>query len=459
MIDAEHQPALANPFFHRGPIRRPEYFFNRETEITLAMELLRNLQNVALIGQRRVGKTSLLFHLVRPEVHTRHDLPADQYLFVYLDGEELLNSDPGQVRRAIIEELVLTLEAAGHEPTLLAKGSDVLDSERLEYRAFRRLLRQVTTDNHKVIFCLDEFDCLAANPHLGHSFYSGLRALASQFDLAFVTASKGEVQALSYANEDTLSSPFFNTFATLHLGLFSRQGGRGLVRHLASLEGIHLPPDMIDAILRLAGPHPLFLQIAAFHALDQWRKGQLALAAEEWDQIDQRFLAEVEPHYDYYWQQLTEAQRYVLATLPLVESRTGQENALRQLERHCLVYRQDGRWFYLSSSLEAFVRRQSVPELLQAGSLLLDLRQRQGFWQQSILALTKTEFNALAHFIRHPDQVISTQELEETLWPGEYINDPERIRSLIKSLRKSLGEAAACLETVWGVGFRFKSSP
>ncbi len=113
MNDAFQQYGLANPFFHRGPIRRPEYFFNRDTEINLAFELLRNLQNVALVGQRRVGKTSLLFHLARPEIHSRHGLAAGQYLFVYLDGEELLNSDAGQVRRAIIDELALALEKVG----------------------------------------------------------------------------------------------------------------------------------------------------------------------------------------------------------------------------------------------------------------------------------------------------------------------------------------------------------
>lgn len=456
MNEAMEQPTLANPFFHRGPIRRPEYFYNREPEITLALDLLRNLQNVALVGQRRMGKTSLLFHLARPEIYTRYHMPAGQYLFVYLDGEELLESDPGQVRLAFVEELIFCLERAGHEAPLAPAGSD---SPTIAYRDFRLLLRQVTSDQLKILFFIDEFDCLAANPHLNQSFFSGLRALASQFNLAFMTASKGEIRTLTYAHNDTLSSPFFNTFATLHLGLLSPQEGRGLVEHLAALAGLNFPPDIVDAILDLAGPHPLFLQIAAFHAYDYWQKDRGEVTAKTWDQIGRRFLSEVQLHFDYYWDQLSDTERYVLATLPTAGSEKHREYVLRQLERNCLVYYQDDRWRYLSSSLEAFVRRQPVPDLLQAGSLQLDLRQRQAIWQGSVLALTKTEFDALTHFTSHPELIISPQELEEALWPGEYIDDPERVRSVIKSLRKSLGAAAPCLETVWGVGYRFKTNP
>ena len=69
---------VQNPFFHRGPIRQCDYFFNRQREVSQALSLLRNLQNVALVGQRRIGKTSLLFHLANPAIHTGHDLSPDE---------------------------------------------------------------------------------------------------------------------------------------------------------------------------------------------------------------------------------------------------------------------------------------------------------------------------------------------------------------------------------------------
>ena len=59
-------------------------------------------------------------------------------------------------------------------------------------------------------------------------------------------------------------------------------------------------------------------------------------------------------------------------------------------------------------------------------------------------------------FLQHTGRVISPRELEETLWPGEYVEDPERVRSLIKGLRKALGSEAGCLATKWGVGYLFQ---
>jgi DNA-binding response OmpR family regulator len=43
----------------------------------------------------------------------------------------------------------------------------------------------------------------------------------------------------------------------------------------------------------------------------------------------------------------------------------------------------------------------------------------------------------LVYFLQHTGRVITPQELEEALWPGEYVEDPERVRSPIKGLRKA----------------------
>jgi DNA-binding response OmpR family regulator len=43
--------------------------------------------------------------------------------------------------------------------------------------------------------------------------------------------------------------------------------------------------------------------------------------------------------------------------------------------------------------------------------------------------------------------------LEQALWEDEYVEDPDRVRAVIKSLRKALGDEAECLVTKWGVGY------
>jgi len=441
----------SNPFFHRGPIRKQEYFCGRTEDTGQSLGLLRNGQNVSLVGQRRIGKTSLLFHIADPLVFEVHGLHRGEHLFVYLDGTELGDLSPGEVLGLLLDRLAATLSAAKSSIELGRAPPDGLS-----YRDFREAVLKVTEIGLKPIYLLDEFESLAGNPHLGPRFFSGLRALSSQFDLSFVTASRESLLRLTYANTETLSSPFFNTFANLHLGLFSESQSRCVVEALAAYAALDLPAQTTDRILGLAGPHPLLLQIAAFHAVELWgEEGWQAGGDAEWHR---RFLAEAESHFEYYWQHLTDTDRYALATLPLSQQDEAQREAICHLEQACLILSRQGQGTYLSPAFEEFVRRQPVLQLLQLGPFLLDLPRQAALCHNTPLKVTKTEFKALAHLIRHTGQVVTPEELEKALWEDEYVEDPERVRAVIKSLRRALGNEADCLVTRWGVGYLFQVS-
>jgi hypothetical protein len=438
-----------NPFFHRGPIRRREYFCGRAHDVDQSLSLLGNSQNVALVGQRRIGKTSLLFHIADPVVFEAHGLRRSEHLFIYIDATELgyLNSD--EILGLLLDRLAGSLPAVGHFLDLPRSRPDGLS-----YRDFREGVLHVTEAGLKPIYLLDEFESLADNPHLGPRFFSGLRALSSQFDLSFVTASRQSLLRLTYADAETLSSPFFNTFANLHLGLYSESEARDLIETLATQAGLNLQPH--ERILRLAGPHPLLLQIAAFHAVELW--GEEGWRAEEDAEWRRRFMAEAEPHFEYYWRHLTDGDRYTLAALPLTQEDEARREAIRRLEQACLIRRTDQGYTTLSPAFEDFVRRQSIPHLLQLGPFLLDLPRQTALCHHTPLKVTKTEFKALAHLIRRAGQVVTPEELENALWGDEYVEDPERVRAVIKSLRKALGDEAECLVTKWGVGYMFQIS-
>jgi GNAT superfamily N-acetyltransferase len=441
----------SNPFFHRGPIRQREYFCGRIDDTGQSLSLLRNGQNVALVGQRRIGKTSLLFHIADPVVFGAHGLRADEHLFIYLDATELGYLSADEILGVFLDQLASALAAAGHNPELIRPSPEVLS-----YRAFREAVLRVTDAGLRPIYILDEFESLADNRDLGPRFFSGLRALSSQFDLSFVTASRQSLLRLTYADAETLSSPFFNTFANLHLGLYSESEARSLVEVLASHAGLGLPSSLIDRILELAGPHPLLLQIAAFHAVELWSKeGWQADGDAEWRR---RFMTEAESHFEYYWRHLTDDDRYALATLPLSRQDEAQREAIRRLEQACLIRRNEQGYVYLTPAFEEFVRRQTVPHLVQLGPFLLDLLRQAALCHDAPLKVTKTEFKALAHLIDRSGQVVTPEELEKALWKDEYVEDPERVRAVIKSLRRALGDEANCLVTKWGVGYLFQVS-
>ncbi len=76
----------SNLFFHRGPVRDPVYFYGRKQETAQLFDLLGRGQSVSISGQRRLGKTSLLFYAKTPEVAGRHGLDPAGTRWVYLDG-------------------------------------------------------------------------------------------------------------------------------------------------------------------------------------------------------------------------------------------------------------------------------------------------------------------------------------------------------------------------------------
>jgi two-component system, OmpR family, response regulator len=70
------------------------------------------------------------------------------------------------------------------------------------------------------------------------------------------------------------------------------------------------------------------------------------------------------------------------------------------------------------------------------------------------LSLTVTEFELLRALLQSPGRVLSRAQLVELAYGvGHYISD-RTVDSHVRRLRAKLGDAAAMLETVYGVGYR-----
>jgi len=448
---------MSNPFFHRGPIRDPDYFYGRQQELGQVMSLLGNQQSISLVAQRRMGKTSFLFHIAHPRVFSGYGLSPDEHLFVYVDCGGLGYLDQPGLYHVFLEEMGEALADRG----LSTGAAETPDEDgSLTYRAFERALRGLARQGWKPIFLLDEFEQMSRNPHLDPDFFSGLRALAARYPLAYVVASKQSLLELTYADASTLSSPFFNIFASVRLGLFAEQEARELLGGLAGRGGAAFAPPALDFILDLAGPHPLFLQIAGFYAFELQADGA-GLTPDDQAELGRRFQAAAEEHYAYYWRSLSAPEQRALATLPASQAErpdpAGRDDrVLRRLEQACLVVHRAGGYDYLSSAWRAFVEAQPLSGLLQAGPLSVDGEQRQTWLHGQPLSLTSTQYTLLVHLAEHSGQVVAAEDLERAVWGEAYVEDPERLKSVIKGLRRALGEEADRVENVRGVGYMWR---
>lgn len=72
------------------------------------------------------------------------------------------------------------------------------------------------------------------------------------------------------------------------------------------------------------------------------------------------------------------------------------------------------------------------------------------------ITVSRTEFDLLYLFMRNPNRVFNRAYLIETIWQEQYIEGDRSVDNLILRLRKKIAEYGDLIETVWGVGYRFK---
>lgn len=121
----------------------------------------------------------------------------------------------------------------------------------------------------------------------------------------------------------------------------------------------------------------------------------------------------------------------------------------------------------LLARMRALQRRspQLQPQQLQVGNLRLDYSMHSVFLQapngeQEALTLTAKEFQTLEYFMKHPGQVVTSQQLINQLWEVGAEPISNVVAAQIRLLRRKLSEAGCdgLIETVHGVGYRFDVS-
>lgn len=94
-------------------------------------------------------------------------------------------------------------------------------------------------------------------------------------------------------------------------------------------------------------------------------------------------------------------------------------------------------------------------DVLEAAGIRLDLRTRRVTTaNQPEAELTAREFSLLEVFMRHPDAVLSRQQLLSSVWGLDFDPGSNVVDVYVRYLRGKLGEDA--IETVRGAGYRLR---
>ncbi len=323
-------------------IRQPEAFFGRGSEIGRILSRLGAdpPQSVSLVGERRIGKSSLLFHLCSREVQERTLGDSSGLTAVLIDCQQLRSVSAQGFFSLLIERVSRACGESGEtaEPS---------------YAAFRSLLELVESRGLKLCLMMDEFDAVTSNRAFGPDFYAFLRSMANNYPLAYLTASKTELQRLCYSQEIS-DSPFFNIFSNLYLKPFPEVEALRLIEEPSKSQGLPLAPYCRE-IIDMAGHFPFFLQMACsayFEELSEAGNGPV-----DRESARARFLEEATPHFENFWEHLPSDSKSVLRQIMRQQQPAPEDLYICQrLERSGYLRREGAGYAIFSQAFSEHVR-------------------------------------------------------------------------------------------------------
>ena len=93
---------------------------------------------------------------------------------------------------------------------------------------------------------------------------------------------------------------------------------------------------------------------------------------------------------------------------------------------------------------------------IQTQGLVIDLDKHQVLAADRTIELTATEFKLITLFARSPGRVFTRDILMEVIWGQDYYGIDRTVDTHVSRLRRKLGELGKHIETVHGVGYRFR---
>lgn len=107
----------------------------------------------------------------------------------------------------------------------------------------------------------------------------------------------------------------------------------------------------------------------------------------------------------------------------------------------------------LVSRVNAQKRRQAKDNVITVGDLVIDHKKRECKFQNTVVNLTKKEFDILLYLIEKQNEVVSRDELIQVIWGNDFQYETRTIDMHIKSLRKKLPVDGEFIKTIYGVGY------
>jgi len=311
---------MNNPYTNRGTIKNPQEFYGRERETRRIFSRISSShpQCISIIGERKIGKSSLLYFINHQETRRKWLKDADSYVFVLADLQERACE---MSFTTFFQFIFKTLAEQLGESIIPGSLIQSVETEAEFYETFKTIVSNIERQQLKLIILFDEFGTITSSGNFDSAFFSFLRSIANNYECAYITTSRAKLQNLC-RDTDVSESPFFNIFAPVPLGQFEPNEARDLIFTPSEKAGIKFNERESDFILSVAGRHPLFIQMDG------------ATGKVDFEAVKADFLVEAVEQFEAIWQETEKSKQDVLCNVALGEDITNQQRYLvRELQR------------------------------------------------------------------------------------------------------------------------------
>ncbi|RMG61681.1 MAG: ATP-binding protein [Calditrichaeota bacterium] len=346
-MDSQRTVLGSNPYPDRPVLAEGSLFVGRRLYLSRIYSRIgaQRPQSISLVGEPRIGKSSLLHRLFAPEIRTRYLTCPEEYVFVLVPVQPGEAFDFAAFSRQLCRQV---LQAVARHLTV--------EKQQPSYDFFKQIVEQLHHHGKKMVIFFDDFHLVTQNPSFPLEFFSFLRSLANNYPLAYVTTSFLDLQKLCVSKEIE-ESPFFNIFTNMTLKPLE-EAEAGQYIGLSREAGCSLEPEA-ERLWQLAGGFPYPLQQSCHLAFQ--KKRQLgSLNEAHWQALEDTLHHSLADYLQAMEDYFSEEQKQVLHHLVAGESVPAALQYLQaDLQRRGYLKQEHGHVALATRLLEDHFRRRS----------------------------------------------------------------------------------------------------
>lgn len=304
--------ARANPYI-LTPLTEGVGFFGRDAVLRFVRNTLSApFQNVVvLFGQRRIGKTSVLYQLTRPGV------TPTGFRAVYFDLQGRAQQPLGQVLFGLAREIA---RALGLPAPLRA---DFEEDSHFQYVFLPQVYARLGPQ--RLLVLVDEFDVLGGEDVPADAAYNTLfdylqdLLMDEQRHLAFAFVVGRRLDELPSRIKAS-----FKSAQCKRIGVLDREDAEALITEPAA-GALRFHPDAVRALVDLTAGHPYFLQLLCYELYDRaQRAGRQEVQAAD---INPNLLGVAMElgagGLSWFWDEFPPAERFILSAIAHIAQARG----------------------------------------------------------------------------------------------------------------------------------------